>query len=289
LKESNEQYARQISELREDMRLHDARKAKVECLQEKLSALGKSRDDLQKTNSLIKTEKLELEDRLVDMSIKMRSKMEALDLSSTNWDMAERRAAEDATLCASHFKSELEKVHQQLAAAQAEITSLRPNLELLVQEKQRLQRELTEARMLKDQHLTYAQELQTDLELRTNFEADLIQAQKVLVQKDAELEDEKQLRETQLVALKDEYERVVDDLKSSQKLADLLDALHNQGTFDALNNLSTLADAVVKHQHTRSSSASVTRGATVVRGLNQVAELLEGIKPPVRTASPTRL
>ncbi len=38
---------------------------------------------------------------------------------------------------------------------------------------------------------------------------------------------------------------MVEDLKSSQKLADLLDALHNQGTFDALNNLSTLADAVV--------------------------------------------
>jgi alkylated DNA repair dioxygenase AlkB len=132
-----------------------------------------------------------------------------------------------------------------LAAAQSEVTSLRPNLDLLLQEKSRLQRELAEARMLKDQHLEHAQELQKDLELRANFEADLIQAQEILTQKDKELEEEKQLREHQLTTLKEEYEKVVEDLKSQQKMTDLLDALHNQGTFDALSNLSTLADAVV--------------------------------------------
>ena len=36
--------------------------------------------------------------------------MDALDLNAENWDMAERRAAEDAQMCANHFKAELEKV-----------------------------------------------------------------------------------------------------------------------------------------------------------------------------------
>ena len=83
------------------------------------------------------------------------------------------------------------------------------------------------------------------MELRANFEADLIQAQEILTQKDKELEEEKNLREHQLATLKEEYEKVVEDLKSQQKMTDLLDALHNQGTFDALSNLSALADAVV--------------------------------------------
>ena len=82
--------------------------------------------------------------------------------------------------------------------------------------------------------------------INIDFEADLISAQEILTQKDKELEEEKKLREHQLETLKEEYERVVEDLKSSQKMTDLLDALHNQGTFDALNNLSTLADAVVQ-------------------------------------------
>ncbi len=39
----------------------------------------------------------------------------------------------------------------------------------------------------------------------SDFEADLIQAQKILQEKDAQLEDEKRIREEQLSALKNEY------------------------------------------------------------------------------------
>lgn len=284
LTELNHKYSQELITAAEQRAQHEERKRKMEALEEKYADLERSRVEMQNNNELVKAEKMELEDRLVDMSIKMRSRMDALDLNAQNWDMSERRAAEDAQMCANHFKAELEKVHHQLAAAQAEVTSLRPNLDLLLQEKSRLQRELAEARMLKDQHLEYAQELQKDLELRANFEADLISAQEILTQKDKELEEEKNLREHQLATLKSEYERVVEELQSSQKMTDLLDALQNQGTFDALNNLSTLADAVVKNQQNRGASASIPRGASAAastaRGLSELGSMLESLKRP---------
>ncbi len=55
--------------------------------------------------------------------MRMRSKLDTLDLNPENWDMAERRAAEDATLCANHFKTELEKVRFSLMQISTETTT----------------------------------------------------------------------------------------------------------------------------------------------------------------------
>ena len=70
LTELNHKYSQDLVAASEQRAQHEERKNKLDALQDKCNALEQSRIAMQNNNELVKAEKMELEDRLVDMSIK---------------------------------------------------------------------------------------------------------------------------------------------------------------------------------------------------------------------------